>query len=46
MRFDGVDWNEVYNEAALQTVLGIVAPEVPDNYLNEKWQQVQYQQWL
>ena len=44
MRFDGVDWNEVYDEASFQTVLGIVAPEVPEELSDEKWQQVQYQQ--
>ena len=44
MRFDGVDWNEVYNEASFQTVLGIVAHEGPDRYLDEKWQQVQFSQ--
>lgn len=42
MRFDGVDWNEVYNEASFQTVLGIVAPEVPEELSDEKWQQVQF----
>jgi len=39
------NWDEVFYEASLQSVLGIVAPVVPDNLkAEEKWQQAEYRQ--
>lgn len=40
----GVDWDEVYNEALSQSVLGLVAPFIASTLSEDKWQQAQYQQ--
>lgn len=40
-----IDLNELFEEASKQSVLGIVASEIPDNISqNEKWQRVQLNQ--
>ena len=42
--FEGVDWDAVFKEATDQAVLGIVAPEVPSEFADAKWQQAQFRQ--
>ena len=38
--FDNVDMEILYNEASIQSVLGLVAPEIPPQYMDNKWQEV------
>ena len=42
--FEGVDWDAVFKEATDQAVLGIVAPEVPSEFADAKWQQALFRQ--
>ncbi len=41
-----IDWKEIYDEAVNQAVLGIVAPEVPDQVAlsDDRWKKAQYKQ--
>ena len=40
-----IDWDEVYKEARFQSVLSVVAPEIPSHIVvDEKWQQAQNKQ--
>lgn len=38
--FGNVDMEVLYNEASIQSVLGLVAPEIPPQYMDNKWQEV------
>ena len=42
INLDGVDIDALYDEALSQSVLGLIAPEIPSDYTNEKWRQAQY----
>lgn len=42
--FNCVDMDLLYDEAEHQAVLGIVAPEIPLEYMNDKWQQAKDKQ--
>ena len=42
INLDGVDIDALYEEALSQSVLGLIAPEIPSDYTNEKWLQAQY----
>ena len=37
VNFDNVDIEELYKEAYIQSVLGLVVNEIPNEYLNDKW---------
>lgn len=39
---DGIDIDTLYDEAMSQSVLGLVASEIPSAYINEKWIQARY----
>ncbi len=43
---DSCDWDIVYSEAISQSVIGIIAPEIPSSIRasNEKWQRIRDQQ--
>lgn len=42
INLDGVDIDALYDEALSQSVLGLIASEIPSDYTNEKWLQAQY----
>lgn len=42
--FDGVNMDDLYTEALQQSVLSIVAPEIPSQYRTKKWNEIQFQQ--
>ena len=42
LNWDCIDIEALYNEASIQSVLGIVASEIPDDLINSKWQEVIY----
>ena len=43
---DSVDWNEIYDEAVNQSVIGLILPEVPDEIIasDKRWTQIRDQQ--
>lgn len=44
INLSGIDMSILYNEALSQAVLGLVASEIPTNYLTKKWNQFIYKQ--
>ena len=44
INLSGIDMSILYNEALSQAVLGLVASEIPTNYLTKKWNQYIYKQ--
>ena len=40
--FADVDMDALYKEASQQSVLGLVAPEIPEAYSNSKWYETKY----
>lgn len=44
INYDDVDIDVLYDEASIQTVLGLIATEIPPEFINEKWHQAQFRQ--
>ena len=42
--WDDVNMDVLYEEASIQTVLGLIATEIPPEFINEKWHQAQFRQ--
>lgn len=40
--FDNVDFDMLYQEAFYHAVLGLIAPEIPSEHMNDKWNTVLY----
>ncbi len=43
---DNIDWSAVYEEAIHQTVIGIIAHEIPDQVIESdgRWKEIRYRQ--
>lgn len=44
VRFEDINLSSLYDDASLQSVLGLIAPEILDKYVDEKWQEAAYRQ--
>ena len=44
LSFDGISMNYLFNEAAAQSVLGLVANEIPEYLLDNNWREALYKQ--